>query len=42
VSETRPSRLGWTRPALAGWILLCAALVVPVAIGVVAFPSFIP
>jgi RsiW-degrading membrane proteinase PrsW (M82 family) len=32
----------WSLPALAGWILLCASLIVPVAIGVLAFPSFLP
>ena len=42
VSEPRRSSLGWTRPALAGWILLSAALVVPVAISVLVFPSFLP
>jgi RsiW-degrading membrane proteinase PrsW (M82 family) len=32
----------WTRAALAAWILLCAAVLVPVVVIVLAFPSFYP
>ena len=42
VSEPDRPMLTWSRPALAGWILLSALLVVPVAISVLVFPSFIP
>ncbi|HET9672201.1 MAG TPA: hypothetical protein VFQ40_05060, partial [Actinomycetota bacterium] len=30
----------WSVSALAGWILLCASLVVPVVVIVLAFPDF--
>jgi RsiW-degrading membrane proteinase PrsW (M82 family) len=42
VFDQRRPALGWSRPVVAGWVLLCASLVVPVAIGVLVFPSFIP
>lgn len=39
VSE-EPAEPAWSLPALAAWLLLCASLLVPVAVIVLVFPSF--
>lgn len=35
-----PAEPGWSRASLAAWVLLCASLLVPVAVIVLNFPSF--
>lgn len=36
----QPAEPGWSRASLAAWVLLCASLLVPVAVIVLTFPSF--